>query len=79
MVSEAQDNLISAKVSQAFHANKSHTLAFPFKIGERVVLSTAHDIMNLKPETQTTWLSSCPVLMDHLSLRILMRNIPQLP
>ena len=41
-VSEAQDNLISAKVSQAFHANKSRSLIFPFKVGDRVVLSTVH-------------------------------------
>ena len=41
-VSEAQDNLISTKVSQAFHANKSRTAAFPFKVGDKVVLSTLH-------------------------------------
>ena len=47
-VSEAQDNLISAKVSQAFQANKSRTLSFPFKIGDRVVLSTLHRRRELK-------------------------------
>ena len=38
----AQDNLISAKVSQAFQANKSHSVIFPFKIGDCVVLSMLH-------------------------------------
>ena len=41
-VSEAQDNLITAKVSQAFQSNKSRSLTFPFKVGDRVVLSTLH-------------------------------------
>ena len=41
-VSEAQDNLITAKISQAFQANKTRSLNFPFKIGDRVVLSTLH-------------------------------------
>ena len=34
-VSEAQDNLITAKISQAFQANKTRSLNFPFKIGDR--------------------------------------------
>ena len=42
MVYEAQDNLLLAKVSQAFHMNKSQTLDFPFKVGKCVVLSTLH-------------------------------------
>ena len=42
MVYEAQDNLLLAKVSQAFHVNKSQTLDFPFKVGKHVVLSTLH-------------------------------------
>ena len=41
-ISKAQDNLISAKISQASQANKKHSLTFPFKIGDRVVLSTLH-------------------------------------
>ena len=41
-ISEAQDNLLSAKISQAFHANKSRSPIFPFKVGDRVVLSTLH-------------------------------------
>jgi chromodomain-containing protein len=41
-VHEAQDNLLVAKVSQAFQANKTHSLVFPFKPGDRVVLSTLH-------------------------------------
>jgi hypothetical protein len=41
-VSAAQDNLISAKISQAFQANKDRNSTFPFKIGNRVILSTLH-------------------------------------
>lgn len=37
---EAQDNLLKAKISQSVQANESHTLTFPFKISERVRLST---------------------------------------
>jgi Chromo (CHRromatin Organisation MOdifier) domain len=37
---EAQDNLLRAKISQSFHANKSRSLTFPFRIGDRVRLST---------------------------------------
>jgi hypothetical protein len=48
LVSTAQDNLISAKISQAFQANKSHSNIFPFKIGERVVLSTLHRHREIK-------------------------------
>lgn len=47
-VSEAQDNLISAKVSQAFQANKTRANIFPFKIGDRVVLSTLHRRREIK-------------------------------
>jgi hypothetical protein len=48
LVSDAQDNLISAKVSQAFQANKSRSMSFPFKIGDRVVLSTVHRRREIK-------------------------------
>ena len=42
IVHDAEDNLISAKVSQAFQANKSRCLSFPFKVSDHVVLLTAH-------------------------------------
>jgi hypothetical protein len=41
-VSEAQDNLMTAKLSQTVYANKSRTDDFPLKIGDRVLLSTMH-------------------------------------
>jgi hypothetical protein len=47
-VSEAQVNLISMKISQAFHANKHRTFVFPFKIGDKVVLLTLHRRRELK-------------------------------
>jgi hypothetical protein len=37
---EAQDNLLRAKISQSVQTNKSRSLIFPFKIGDRVRLST---------------------------------------
>ena len=37
---EAQDNLLNIKISQSHHANKCHTLKFPFTIGSTVQLST---------------------------------------
>lgn len=40
MTLEAQDNLISAKISQAHQSNKSHSPTFPFKTGDMVILST---------------------------------------
>ena len=39
---EAHDNLLSAKISQAHFQNKHRNNSFPFKIRERVVLSTAN-------------------------------------
>jgi len=39
---EAQDNLLTAKVRQAHQENAHRQLSFPFQIGDRVVLSTAH-------------------------------------
>jgi|ERR1700761_1616516 len=42
MQMEAQDNLLIAKVWQAHQENTHRQLAFPFKVGGQVVLSTAH-------------------------------------
>ena len=39
---EAQDNLLTAKIRQAGQENSHRQLAFPFAIGDRVVLSTAN-------------------------------------
>ena len=47
-ISEAKDNLISSKITQAFQANKSRSLSFPFKVGDKVVLSTLHRRRDLK-------------------------------
>ena len=38
-VSEAQDNLLHAKITQAFESNKNRSLDFPFTIGSRVRFS----------------------------------------
>jgi hypothetical protein len=40
--SSAQDNLLAAKIHQAFQANKDRQLKFPFRVGDRVVLLTLH-------------------------------------
>ncbi len=39
---EAADNLLTTKVSQAFHANSTRATHFPFKHGDKVLLSTTH-------------------------------------
>src|ERR1700678_4184478 len=39
---EAKDNLNRAKISQAIQSNKVRGLTFPFKVGDRVRLSTLH-------------------------------------
>jgi hypothetical protein len=39
---EARDNLARAKISQSVQRNRSRTLTFPFKVGDRVKLSTFH-------------------------------------
>jgi hypothetical protein len=41
-IAEAQDNLISTKITQAAQANKTWLLTFPFKVGKQVLLSTLH-------------------------------------
>ena len=42
LILEAQDNLLTAKIRQAYQENQHCQLTFPFKIGERVILSTAN-------------------------------------
>jgi hypothetical protein len=39
---EAQDNMFKSKISQAQQANKHRLMDFPFKVGQRVRLSTLH-------------------------------------
>lgn len=39
---EAQDNLNRAKISQSVQSNRFRKLTFPFKVGDRVRLSTLH-------------------------------------
>jgi hypothetical protein len=41
-VAEAKDNLFQAKVSQTFYANQNRSPKIPFKIGDKVMLSTLH-------------------------------------
>ena len=43
-INDAKDNLMVAKISQAFEANKTHSVDTPFlyKIGDSVLLSTLH-------------------------------------
>ena len=39
---DARDNLLTAKISQAHFQNQHRRATFPFKVGDRVVLSTAN-------------------------------------
>ena len=43
-LNDAKDNLMTAKISQAFEANKSRAISdpYPYKIGDNVLLSTLH-------------------------------------
>ena len=41
-VTEVQDNLLHAKITQAIESNKHHSLIFPFAIGSHVQLTTLH-------------------------------------
>ena len=49
---EAQGNMIKAKVSQAQQANKHRSNEFPFKIGQRVRLSTLHQRRDYKSKDE---------------------------
>jgi hypothetical protein len=49
-VSEAQDNLLHAKISQSLEANKHCSLTFPFTIGSCVRLTTLHRRNEYKAE-----------------------------
>ena len=79
MVSEAQDNLITAKITQAFHSNKTRELAFPFKVSDRVVLSTLHRRHEIKAGDPNRSQNSC---LDSTALspsKISTKNIQQSP
>jgi hypothetical protein len=39
---EAKDNLLTAKISQAAAVNRHRNTAFPFRTGDRAILSTGH-------------------------------------
>ncbi|KAJ2936382.1 hypothetical protein H1R20_g713, partial [Candolleomyces eurysporus] len=48
LVLEAQDNLILAKINQAFHANKSRGEEFVYSVGDKVLPSTRNRRKELK-------------------------------
>jgi hypothetical protein len=41
-VAEAKDNLLQAKIFQSHYANLHRSPEIPFKIGDKVMLSTLH-------------------------------------
>jgi hypothetical protein len=41
-IAKAKDNLMLAKISQGWHADKHRSADAPFKIGDKVMLSTKH-------------------------------------
>ena len=47
---EAKDNLLTAKIDQAHLANRHRSSKFPFRVGGRAVLSTAHRRTQYKSE-----------------------------
>ena len=50
---EAKDNLLTAKIRQAQQENQHRNTTFPFKTGDRVVLSTAHRRREYKSNDET--------------------------
>ena len=49
---EAQDNLLGEKIDQAAHANGHRSSVFPFRTGDRVLLSTKHRRHDYKSSDQ---------------------------
>jgi hypothetical protein len=49
-VTDARDNLILAKITQSIHANTARSKAIPYKIGNKVMLST----LNRRHDYKTT-------------------------
>jgi hypothetical protein len=47
-VAEAKDNLLQAKVVQAHYANMNRSPDIPFKVGDKVMLSTLHRCQQFK-------------------------------
>ena len=79
MVHNIQDNLILAKVSQAFQANKSRCLSFPFKVSDHVVLSMAHCRHELRAGDPNPVAKFMPHFDGLFLIKILTRNTLQLP
>ena len=52
-VKEAQDNLLAAKIHQAYHANKHCTLEDAYEVGDLVMLSTKNHHCNYKCKGKT--------------------------
>jgi hypothetical protein len=52
-VLDAKDNLMLAKITQAAQVNKRRTLSFPFKVGQRVRLSTKNRRRDYKSSDNT--------------------------
>ncbi|KJA20303.1 hypothetical protein HYPSUDRAFT_104065, partial [Hypholoma sublateritium FD-334 SS-4] len=47
-VREAQDNLLAAKIRQAYHANQHRGPDIEYKVGDKVMLSTTNRRRNYK-------------------------------
>ena len=52
-IKEAQDNLLAAKIRQAYHANEHHAPEDIYKIGDLVMLSTENHCCNYKRKGKT--------------------------
>lgn len=74
-----QDNLISAKILQAFQANKSQCLIFLLKVSDQVVLSTMHCRQEIRAGDPTCIAKFMPHFDGPFHSRVLMENILQLP
>ena len=75
-VTEAQDNLLHAKISQSIEANKHCSILFPFTVGSRVCLTTLHRCNKYKAKAKNASQNLCCIMMDHTPSSMLMKNIP---
>ena len=76
-VSEAQDNLLHAKIMQAFESNKNRSLNFPFTIGSCVCLTMLHRCNDTNLKVRSALRNSCHITMVPTPLLTQTNGIPQ--
>ena len=70
-VAEAKNNLLQAKVFQAYYANRNRSSDYPFKIGDKVMLLSLHHYCKFKRKGSKELLSFSLVTMALIILLML--------